>query len=221
MERAKVIPVLQITAVYAYRAYWRTCRICSACVTFVPVHHLTCFITINWLMSAYVDDESSLKGDERRVLSEVHLRRGDSNTTTYADSGDGVMISRYQYLVPAPSSVQVDDDGRKSSSPQSSSGDSESDGDILIRRRRKRRRAASLHESCAHPQEVLTVVHKLETPVILVGQQVWSAAFQLGDFILTHEELFAGANVRTLIIPYVFFYVVMHKHTSTPIQFSV
>lgn len=149
-------------------------------------------------MSACVDDESFLKGEERRVLSEVHSERGDSNTTTCADSEDGVVISRYQYLVPAPSSVQVDDDGSKTRSPHSSSGDSESEGDILIRRRRKRLRAASLHEPCAHPHEVLTVVHKLETPVSLVGQQVWSAAFLLGDFILTHEELFAGANVRTL-----------------------
>ncbi|CAM9696108.1 unnamed protein product, partial [Sphacelaria rigidula] len=46
--------------------------------------------------------------------------------------------------------------------------------------------------------EVLTIVHKMATPLELVGQQVWSAAFLLGDFVLTHRELFAGAQVLEL-----------------------
>ncbi|CAN0479263.1 unnamed protein product, partial [Ectocarpus sp. 8 AP-2014] len=54
-------------------------------------------------------------------------------------------------------------------------------------------------QRCCRPShEVLTIVHKMATTLGLVGQQVWSASFLLGDFVLTHDELFAGMQVLDL-----------------------
>jgi hypothetical protein len=43
--------------------------------------------------------------------------------------------------------------------------------------------------------EVATIVHCLATPLQLVGQQVWSASFLLGDFILNSPERFKHCTV--------------------------
>ncbi|CAN0325143.1 unnamed protein product, partial [Ectocarpus sp. 13 AM-2016] len=54
-------------------------------------------------------------------------------------------------------------------------------------------------QRCCRPShEVLTIVHKMATTLGLVGQQVWSASFLLGDFVLTHDELFEGMQVLDL-----------------------
>lgn len=169
--------------------------------------------------------ESDLDLNERRlVLSEVHLgKQADIDDTPEcqdvhgqeeAPEMDGTVISRYRYLTPAQyhcgSSSGKDYPNDICSS---SSGEEMSDGcsDVRCRRRRpsrKRPRVGSPGmrdgaDPCSREQtssrpthEVLTIVHKMATPLELVGQQVWSAAFLLGDFVLTHGELFAGAQVR-------------------------
>ena len=145
------------------------------------------------------------EGEERLVLSEVHFGSEGSSTKGHGDSEDGVVISRYQYLVPPPTPIELDGKSpcTKDNGDESDSEGSDSSGSSRIVRCRKRPRAALRHQSSQRSwrpaHEVLTVVHRMATPVSLVGQQVWSAAFLLGDFVLAHEELFAGATVRALI----------------------
>lgn len=128
--------------------------------------------------------------DDRLVLSEVHI--GSSALDEEAE-----MVSRYRYLTPS----RNNDD---SSSSSSSDSDAERSAGSDIKRRRKRPRGAAskavmdrTSQRRSRPaHEVLTIVHRMATTLDLVGQQVWSAAFLLGDFVLTHEELFAGMQVR-------------------------
>jgi predicted nicotinamide N-methyase len=40
--------------------------------------------------------------------------------------------------------------------------------------------------------------HRVTTPLSLVGEQVWRGALLLGDFILTHAEIFSGKSVLEL-----------------------
>jgi hypothetical protein len=47
--------------------------------------------------------------------------------------------------------------------------------------------------------EVATIVHCLATPLQLVGQQVWSASFLLGDFILSNPERLQNCTVLKCI----------------------
>lgn len=167
--------------------------------------------------------ESDLDLNERRlVLSEVHLgEQADNDDDPERQDHHreelgmrGTVISRYRYLTPAQHHG-----GNSSSNDNlndicsSSSGEEMSDGCSVERCRRrrpsrKRPRFGSPGmrdgaDTCSRDQtssrptnEVLTIVHKMATPLELVGQQVWSAAFLLGDFVLTHRELFAGAQVR-------------------------
>lgn len=139
----------------------------------------------------------------RLVLSEVHV--GSSAL------GEEEVVSRYAYLTPPPlrrntagtptaatavGAGSTADDGSNSGNDNSSSSGAESEEGTYSRvtRRRKRLRTASQRRRPAH--EVLTVVHRMATTLGLVGQQVWSAAFLLGDFVLTHEHIFAGMQVR-------------------------
>ena len=100
-----------------------------------------------------------------------------------------------------------------SSSSSSSSSDSDGEGDKTGRgggscssptRYRKRRRAEASSTSTSQRRsrpahEVLTIVHRMATPLGLVGQQVWSAAFLLGDFVLTHPKIFVGMQVWVIV----------------------
>lgn len=145
------------------------------------------------------DERDAYVDDERLVLSEVHI--GSSSS---ADEEAGV-VSRYTYLIP---SDQTNLDDRSSSS---SDRDSDNDGGTRGRgsrgscsspmRCRKRPRSESSSTATSQQRrskpahEVLTIVHRMATPLGLVGQQVWSAAFLLGDFVLTHPKIFKGMQV--------------------------
>lgn len=142
---------------------------------------------------------------ERLVLSEVHV---GSSTLDEEE-----VVSRYTYLTPpprpstnsassppaaaedAPASSNADHgSSEEDRSSSSSGGESEEGSYSRVTRHRKRLRTSSQRRRPAH--EVLTVVHRMATTLGLVGQQVWSAAFLLSDFVLTHEHLFAGKQVR-------------------------
>lgn len=134
---------------------------------------------------------------ERLVLSEVHV---GSSTLDEKE-----VVSRYTYVTPPCRrniSTPAGEDARaganaadSSNDSDSSSGeDSEEGGCSSVARHRKRLCPSSRRWRPAH--EVLTVVHRTATTLGLVGQQVWSAAFLLGDFVLTHEDVFAGMQVR-------------------------
>ena len=156
---------------------------------------------------------------ERLVLSEVHV---GSSTLDEEE-----VVSRYTYLTPpprpstnstsspaaaaaedAPASSNADhgsseeDRSSSSSSSSSSGGESEEGSYSRVTRHRKRLRTSSRRRRPAH--EVLTVVHRMATTLGLVGQQVWSAAFLLSDFVLTHEHLFAGKQVRCRFLVHVY-----------------
>lgn len=135
-------------------------------------------------------------GDERLVLSEVHVGCSSGNGPSSEE-----IVSRYRYLTP---SRRLGD----ASSPSGSDSNT-SDSDISVPRRRKRLRPAETSTALASTanqqqqqqasrpaHECLTIVHRMATTLDLVGQQVWSAAFLLADFVLTHEDLFAGMQVR-------------------------
>lgn len=139
---------------------------------------------------------------ERLVLSEVHV--GSSALD------EEEVVSRYTYLTPPPrcntsttataqDAAQAGSNANDSSSDSddssgSSEEESEKGGYSRVTRHRKRLRTSSQRRRPAH--EVLTVVHRMATTLGLVGQQVWSAAFLLSDFVLTHEDIFAGMQVR-------------------------
>eukprot|EP00903_Cladosiphon_okamuranus_P012156 g11403.t1 len=141
---------------------------------------------------------------ERLVLSEVHV--GSST------EDEEEVVSRYTYLTPPPrcntsttaaaqdaragTGRNADESRSDSDDSSSSGGDSEEDGYSRVKRHRKRLRTSSQRRRPAH--EVLTVVHRMATTLGLVGQQVWSAAFLLSDFVLTHEDIFAGKQVLEL-----------------------
>lgn len=118
---------------------------------------------------------------ERLVLSEVHI--GSSSLHEEAE-----VVSRYAYLT--PTSGDNEDSGSDSDS------DSEEQTRPRVARHRKRPRHEVAQRCCRPSHEVLTIVHKMATTLGLVGQQVWSASFLLGDFVLTHDELFAGMQVH-------------------------
>lgn len=148
---------------------------------------------------------------ERLVLSEVHV---GSSTLDEEE-----MVSRYTYLTPPPrpntntgcspapaaqdARASSNADGSSSSEEEEEEGDSSSSGGeseegsySRVTRHRKRLRTSSSQRRRRPAHEVLTVVHRMATTLGLVGQQVWSAAFLLGDFVLTHEGIFAGMQVR-------------------------
>eukprot|EP00752_Nemacystus_decipiens_P008139 g7279.t1 len=142
---------------------------------------------------------------ERLVLSEVHV---GSSTLDEEE-----VVSRYTYLTPpsrwdtntetrspaaqdARATGNADDCSSDEDNSSSSGGESEEGSYSRVTRHRKRLRTSSQRRRPAH--EVLTVVHRMATTLGLVGQQVWSAAFLLGDFVLTHEDLFAGMQVLEL-----------------------
>lgn len=135
-----------------------------------------------------VDDHGA---EERLVLSDVHIGENPQQ---------GEVISRYRYLIPERivnrpshgSCGETHDISYSSSEEEASKSD---DDTIVCRRHRKRRRAVDMQHVSRPTYEVLTVVHRMATPLSLVGQQVWSAAFLLADFVLTHEEHFLGAQV--------------------------
>lgn len=141
--------------------------------------------------------------DERLVISEVHI--GSSAVEEEAE-----VVSRYTYLV--PSDKTGDDDSSSCSSSDIDSDNNE--GDATGRgsgscssptRRRKRPRAKASSTTTTQRRsrpahEVLTIVHRMATPLGLVGQQVWSAAFLLGDFVLTHPKIFAGVQVGAISV---------------------
>ncbi|CBJ30354.1 conserved unknown protein [Ectocarpus siliculosus] len=120
---------------------------------------------------------------ERLVLSEVHV--GSSGLHEEAE-----VVSRYAYLTP------TSDDNEDSGSDSGS--DSEEQTRPRVARHRKRPRHEVAQRCCRPSHEVLTIVHKMATTLGLVGQQVWSASFLLGDFVLTHNELFVGMQVLDL-----------------------
>ncbi|CAM9738261.1 unnamed protein product [Scytosiphon promiscuus] len=128
---------------------------------------------------------------ERLVLSEVHV-----GSSTVDDGAE--VVSRYTYLTPAVSSHCTNvDDGSESSESEGGGGEVGEDSSDVVRRRKRPRRAES--QRCSRPaHEVLTIVHRMATTLGLVGQQVWSAAFLLGDFVLTHEDSFAEMQVLEL-----------------------
>lgn len=160
------------------------------------------------------DDDDNAECDQQAC--------GAAITTTTATKD--LLVSRYRYHTPLPPAsaapaaraTRVD---RSSSSSKHEidagiTNDSSSEGEtldddgcsVVARRRRrshKRPRISTkqpphlqVHQTTSTPRyEVLTIVHRMATPLDLVGQQVWSAAFLLGDFVLTHEEWFAGAQV--------------------------
>lgn len=126
--------------------------------------------------------------EERLVLSEVHLASGESDQ-------EPEVVSRYSYLTPSLDNIDIDS---SSDSESDVGGNTSSDGDgsVTKPRGKKRPRAESSSQRSSRPRhEVLTVVHCMATTLSLVGQQVWSAAFLLGDLVLTHEELFTGVQV--------------------------
>ncbi|CAM9726734.1 unnamed protein product [Ectocarpus fasciculatus] len=123
---------------------------------------------------------------ERLVLSEVHV--GSSSLHEEAE-----VVSRYAYLTPTSNGDNAD-----SGSGSDSDSDSEEQTSRRVARHRKRPRHEVAQRCCRPSHEVLTIVHKMATTLGLVGQQVWSAAFLLGDFVLTHDELFAGKQVLDL-----------------------
>lgn len=129
-------------------------------------------------------------GEERLVLSEVHVGSSTQDEETE-------VVSRYTFLT--PTSRGNSDAGGSSSDSDGEISDDSSRSNSSVTRHRKRPRhchAAPSSQRRARPaHEVLTVVHRMATTLGLVGQQVWSAAFLLGDFVLTHEELFAGMQV--------------------------
>lgn len=140
-------------------------------------------------MGGDIDTDDLAK--ERLVLSEVHV--GSSTQDEEAE-----VVSRYTFLTP---SYHGNNNARDSSSDSEGekSDDSSSSSSSSVTRHRKRARhchAPSSQRRARPTHEVLTVVHRMATTLGLVGQQVWSAAFLLGDFVLTHEELFAGMQVR-------------------------
>lgn len=133
--------------------------------------------------------------EEPAVLSEVHMKEEPSE-------GDE-RISRYRYLIPQSRSTSVlgDSNGRSRGDGgvhAEEEGEDDEDEEEVVRRRRPRKvKHAWGTQHCARPTfETLTIVHRMATPLSLVGQQVWSAAFLLGDFVLTNGEFFAGAQVR-------------------------
>ncbi|CAM9092981.1 unnamed protein product [Hapterophycus canaliculatus] len=130
---------------------------------------------------------------ERLVLSEVHVGSG-------ALDEDAEVVSRYTYLTPRPSfrhsSTNVDASSESSESEGEKGEGGDDSANVPRRRKRPRHTEAQRYSRPAH--EVLTVVHRTATTLGLVGQQVWSAAFLLGDFVLTHEEFFAGKQVLEL-----------------------
>ena len=137
--------------------------------------------------------------DDRLVLSEVHI--GSSATDEEAE-----VVSRYTYQVP---SDNTGDDDTSSISDSDNEGNTTGGGgrgsSSSPTRRRKRSRTEtssiiSLQRRSRPAHEVLTIVHRMATPLGLVGQQVWSAAFLLGDFVLTHPEVFAGAQVGVISV---------------------
>lgn len=154
------------------------------------------------------------KEDDRLVLSEVHFGEQagsdvDSTNNTASSLKEEYVVSRYRYLT-APRTWHGTDSsssGRSDSyalgeTGSSSSEGEDSDGSTLVVRRRRARKRPRPSQSAKSPtkqqqtkttptNEVLTVVHRMATTLDLVGQQVWSAAFLLGDFVLTHEDLFA------------------------------
>ncbi|CAM9093355.1 unnamed protein product [Ectocarpus sp. 4 AP-2014] len=121
---------------------------------------------------------------ERLVLSEIHV--GSSSLHEEAE----VMVSRYAYLTPTS--------GDNEESGSDNDSDSEEQTRPRVARHRKRPRHEVAQRCCRPSYEVLTIVHKMATTLGLVGQQVWSASFLLGDFVLTHDELFAGMQVLEL-----------------------
>lgn len=147
--------------------------------------------------------------DDRLVLSEVHIGRSASDE-------EAEVVSRYAYLVPSDKTGDND----SSSISDSSISDSDSEGDTTDRggggggsrgscssptRRRKRSRTETSSTTSSQRRsrpahEVLTIVHRMATPLGLVGQQVWSAAFLLGDFVLTHPKIFAGVQVGVISV---------------------
>lgn len=143
-------------------------------------------------------------GEERLVLSEVHVGSGSLDY-------EAELVSRYTYLTP---SSRADNNSSSGDSSSDSSSDSEGEernrSNLVVARRRKRARIAATasteisstatsrqqRQRFSKPShEVLTVVHKMATPIDLVGQQVWSAAFLLGDYVLSNEHLFTGMKV--------------------------
>lgn len=134
---------------------------------------------------------SDSTASERLVLSEVHVGSSALDEETE-------VVSRYTYLTPTSSShgTNVNDSSSDSSDSEADEGESGDDSSGNVARRRKRPRHTESQRSSRPAHEVLTVVHRMATTLGLVGQQVWSAAFLLGDFVLTHEDLFAGKQVR-------------------------
>ncbi|CAM9266164.1 unnamed protein product [Ectocarpus sp. 12 AP-2014] len=120
---------------------------------------------------------------ERLVLSEVHV--GSSSLHEQAE-----VVSRYAYLTPTS--------GDNEDSDSDSDSDSEGQTRPRVARHRKRPRHEVAQRCCRPSHEVLTIVHQMATTLGLVGQQVWSASFLLGDFVLTHNELFEGMQVLDL-----------------------
>ncbi|CAM9268062.1 unnamed protein product [Choristocarpus tenellus] len=135
---------------------------------------------------------------ERLVLSEVHIgEKGDTVVRGVSHEGvDQEVVSRYQFIDP---SYQDEITSSEEDNDPEMEG-RESDNQDPIIQRKKRRRGSQLpflQRSRTH-HEVLTLVHSLATPLSLVGRQVWSAAFLLGDFILTHKSRFRGRQAIEL-----------------------
>lgn len=132
--------------------------------------------------------------EEPAVLSEVHMKEEPSE-------GDE-RISRYRYLVPQSKSTSALGNSNRQSRADGcvhvhEEEEDDEDEEKVVRRRRPRKVKHTWGtQHCARPTfETLTIVHRMATPLSLVGQQVWSAAFLLGDFVLTNDEFFAGTQV--------------------------
>ncbi|CAM9526361.1 unnamed protein product [Discosporangium mesarthrocarpum] len=134
-------------------------------------------------------EEAGLEREsERWVLSEVHM--GKKGTDIGCSKGHGgVVISRFRYQVPSHGDREEDSN---TGSEESDTDDEIGSASAMKRRRVESRRSQNSCRSSFPSHEALTIVHCMETPLSLVGQQVWSAAFLLGDFILTHETTFRG-----------------------------
>lgn len=150
---------------------------------------------------------------------ECHQVCGATMTTTTVTNE--VLVSRYRYHTPPlpastasnaiaaapPTQVHRNTDSNNSDDSSSEGETPDDDGYSVVARHRRRSYKRprvntkqsprlQLHQTTSTPRyEVLTIVHKMATPLDLVGQQVWCASFLLGDFVLTHGERFAGAQV--------------------------
>jgi len=118
---------------------------------------------------------SSCEEEDEGVLSEVHIRVKPPTT----EEDHQKYISRFPItLKPQESIIGSGVEGGAVHESKTSAVNEE--GDCEVPRRKKQKVA----------DEVITIIHRLDTPLKSVGMQVWRGALVLGDYLLHNQYLF-------------------------------